>query len=113
MRLLCSGSLLGGVLLDQASSGRGQLGAVFQPVGQTIGRDAQCFGVAGCDRVVEADTLDKTAVTTVTGIGHNHVVERTLLGATTGKTDNNHWNTFVSWEKDARLYRFIKEKQAT
>jgi len=96
-------SLLSSVLLDQTSNSRGKLGTILLPVGQAIHGDAQGFGVTGGNRVVETDTLDETAITTVTGIGNNHVVERALLGATTGKTDNNHEITFVSWKKDRRL----------
>jgi hypothetical protein len=95
--------LLGSVLLDQASDGRGQLGAILLPIVQTIHGDAQAFSVTGSNRVVEADTLNETTVTTITGIGNNHVVERALLGAATGKTDNNHRYTFVSWKKDPEL----------
>ena len=81
-------------MLDQAGNRRGELGAVLLPVGQTINRDTQAFGIAGSNRILEADTLDKTTITTIARVGHDHVVERTLLGAATGKTNNNHGYSF-------------------
>jgi hypothetical protein len=94
------GYLLGSVLLDQTGNRRGQLGTIALPVGQTINGNAQALGITGSDRVVETDTLNETTVTAIAGIGNNHVVEGALLGAATGKTDNNHRYSFVSWKKD-------------
>ena len=93
------GDLLRGVLLDQTGNRRGQLGTILLPVGQSIDGDAQALGIAGGNRIVKADTLDETTIATITGIGHDHVVERALLGAATGKTDNNHGNSFVAGKK--------------
>src|SRR5690606_21424840 len=84
-----SGSSLGG-LLDQTGNGRRQLGAVLLPVGQALGVDHQAFFGARSDRVVVADTLDEAAITTIAGIGDNHVEERALFGATTGKANDDH-----------------------
>jgi hypothetical protein len=91
--------LFGGVLLDQTGSRRGQLGTILLPVGQTIHGNAQTLFAFGSNRIVETDTFDETAVAAVTGIGNNHVVERALFGAATGKADNNHSDSFVSWKK--------------
>ncbi|MPN19910.1 hypothetical protein SDC9_167285 [bioreactor metagenome] len=83
-----SGSLAG--LLDQTGNGRRQLGAVLLPEGQALGVDHQALLGARGDRVVEANALDEAAVTTVTRIGSNDVVERALFGATTGKANDDH-----------------------
>src|SRR5690606_31011119 len=63
-----------------------------QPVLGTFLVDRQANFGAGGDRVEETDTLDETAVTGVTAVGHGQVIERALLGAATGKTDGYHVN---------------------
>jgi len=93
------GYLLGGVLLDQTGNRRRQLGTILLPVGQAVDGDTQALGIARGNRIVEADALDETTIATIAGIGNDHVVERTLLGAATGKTDNNHGNSFVAGKK--------------
>ena len=60
----------------RAGNGRRQLGAIALPVGQTVVGDTQGLFGAGGYRVVEAETLDEAAVTTVTRIGGNDNVNR-------------------------------------
>jgi hypothetical protein len=55
-----------------------------------LGIDLQTDFTATGDRVEEADTLDKAAITGVAAVGHDHTVERTLLGTAAGETNNYH-----------------------
>jgi hypothetical protein len=71
-------------------NGIGSLGADTFPVRQTILVNTQFFGVTGSNRVIEADTLDETTVTTIAGIGYDDVVEGALPGTATGKTNGDH-----------------------
>ncbi len=91
MRSCCSKLKLSSFLAsDQLGNSWGQLRANALPVSQTVSSNAEGFCLAGSHWVVEADTFYETAVTTIAGIGSNDVVERTLLGATTGQTNNDH-----------------------
>src|SRR3989338_1674906 len=76
--------------LDQLGNGFAQLRALALPVAHTLQLQAQCFLAFRHERIVEADTLNKAAIAAVTRIGHYHVVERTVLGAATGKTNDYH-----------------------
>jgi len=59
-------NLLGSVLLDQTGNSRRQLGALTLPIGKTIGCNTQAFCITGGYRVVKADTLNETTITTIT-----------------------------------------------
>ena len=60
------------------------------PVLDAGGVELQLRLVALRDRVVETDALDGAAVALVALVGHDDVVERTLLGAAAGQTDLDH-----------------------
>ena len=89
------GSLLSLALnLDDAGNGVGELGAILDPESNALGVVGQALGTLGNHRVVEAKTLVEAAVAAIAGIGGNDVVEGTLLGAGTGKADNDHFFLF-------------------
>src|SRR5690606_32946748 len=83
-----SGSLRG--LLDQAGHRVGDLGAVLHPVLKALGVDHDGLFLVGSDRVEVTDALDEAAVTTVALVGCDDVEKGALLGATTGKTNDDH-----------------------
>ena len=75
---------------DQTTYGLAQLRTLVLPMCHAIQLDTQTFGAFGCQRIVEADTLDKATVTTVAGIRYHHVIERAILRAATRKTNDYH-----------------------
>jgi hypothetical protein len=75
---------------DQTTYGLAQLRALVLPVRHAIQLDAQTFSAFDCQRVVETDALDETAITTIAGIRHHHVVIRTILRTATRKTNDYH-----------------------
>ena len=64
--------------------------AMALPEREALGIDYQTIFVRGGDRIVVTDALDKAAVAAIARIGHHHIEKRTLLGAATGETNNNH-----------------------
>lgn len=78
------------VAFQQTGNRLGNLSAGTSPVGNAILSDTEAFGTFFGYRVVEADTLDETTITTATGICNDYVEERTVFGATAGKTNNDH-----------------------
>src|SRR6266702_8041382 len=75
--------------LHQTFDRRRQLCANALPIRQAILSDTQRLTLRS-DRVVETNALDEAAVTTVTRIGCDDVVERALLRAATSQADDNH-----------------------
>jgi hypothetical protein len=100
---------LDGGLLDQTSNGRRQLGTLLFPVRQAINSNTQAFFVGRSKRIVETNTLDKAAIAACAGISHNHIVERTLFGATASKTNYNHGVLFRI-QKKGRIITRKREK---
>ena len=77
------GGLFG--LLDQGQGGVRGLGALADPI---VGAsDIQLKGVVLGARVVRAEDLDRSAITTRTGFGDDHVINRVVRGADAGETD--------------------------
>ena len=56
---------------------------------------AQCFLFLSRYGVVETYALDEATIATIAGIGNNNVVERTILGTATGKTNDDHIKTYL------------------
>lgn len=52
--------------------------------------ESEAFLAGRSHGIVKTHTLDKTAVAAIARVGGNDVVERTLLGAATGESENNH-----------------------
>src|SRR5688572_18701238 len=86
-----SGRGLGRGFLHQHADLVGQLRAVGNPVVDAIDVELDALLVAGRDRVVEADALDRAAVALVALVGDDDVVEGALLGAATGQADLDHF----------------------
>src|SRR5579863_289720 len=76
-------------LLHKTLDGRRQLRANALPVREAVLSDTQRLTLRS-DRVVETNAFDKAAVTTVTRIGCDDVVERALLRAATSQADDDH-----------------------
>ena len=70
-----------------------RLSALADPVVDTLYVDAQIFLMVLSDRVEKSNALDVTAVTTVTAVGDNQVIKRTLFRASARKTNANHFNS--------------------
>ena len=71
-------------LLQQNADGIGGLSAILDPLLSGLGVDNDLRGLL--QGIVGADLLDETAVTGITGIGHNHTIGRSLLGAGAAQT---------------------------
>ena len=80
-----SGSLDGGLV--QVSHLVGQLCAVVQPMLDTDKIQLNALFLALRHRVVKTHALDVAAITGAAAVGDDDVVERTLLGAATGKAN--------------------------
>jgi hypothetical protein len=104
-----SGCSLDGGLLDQTRNGRRQLGTLLLPERQAVNGDAQTFFIGCSKRIVETNALDKAAITAGAGISHNHIVERTLFGATACKTNYNHGVLFRIQKKGRIITRKCEE----
>ncbi|VAY87219.1 hypothetical protein CARN8_1790013 [mine drainage metagenome] len=67
------------------------------PKGHTCQIETQRIGGScNAQRVIKTQPLDKTTIAPITGIGHDHIVERTITGTATGQTDHNHVYLFLS-----------------
>src|SRR3954468_24442168 len=66
----------------------GELRANADPVVETVEQDVRLH--VRLMRIVGADLLDETTVARARVVGCNDVIKRTLLGATTGQTDDDH-----------------------
>src|SRR6185503_8295514 len=99
-------------LLYQTRRRVGKLGTLALPVVEAIHLYAQRLLPLWSFRVVETHTLDETAIARVARIGHDHVEERTLLGAAARKANNDH--VLYPQKRSARFYaryrRNSKEK---
>src|SRR5690606_14979417 len=84
-----------GRFLDQVADLFGRLGAVLDPMVNTGQVQLDTLLGALGDRVVETDALDVAAVTGATDVGHDDVVERTLLGAAAGQSNLDHGGVFL------------------
>ena len=84
-----SGGSLGG-FLNETGDRVGKTGTVLLPVGETFLIDLEADGLTGSHRVVVADAFDEAAVTAAAAVADVDGVERTLLGATAGETNDNH-----------------------
>jgi len=73
--------------------------ALADPVLVTVSINTDAFSIAASHRIEEPDTLNKAAITGAATISHNHLIERTLLGAATGQADlEGHGFLFLwSW----------------
>jgi hypothetical protein len=78
------------VALDEFLNGVGRLCAFAFPVGQTIHRNAQRFVIAGRDRVVKTQTLDKTAIARIARISNNDIEKGATAGTAACESDNDH-----------------------
>src|SRR6185369_2519805 len=58
---------------------------------------AQAFFAPGGHRVVEPDALEVAAIAALARIGDDDVVERALLGAAAGKSNDDHDGTILEW----------------
>ena len=91
---------LGGSLgfLHETGNRFGELGALALPVGQTFLVDVETDGLTGSHRVVVADAFDEAAVAAAAAVADVDAVERTLLGATAGETnDNLEFTSLTYW----------------
>src|SRR5690606_13284281 len=79
-----------GGLFDQAFDRRGCLGTHAFPVAQAVMLNAQAFFAAPGGGVVKADTLDEPAIATDPLVGYHDTEKRTVLGAATGKSNDDH-----------------------
>jgi hypothetical protein len=69
---------------------------------QTLGIDDQVLCRARSDRIVKANTLDEATVAAVALVGGNNVVEGALLGATTGKANDDHVGVLIGLCENAQ-----------
>jgi hypothetical protein len=65
--------------LDQLGNGVAQLRALALPMTYTFQFQTQRFLTFRYQRIVEADTLDETAIATIARIRYHHIVKRTIL----------------------------------
>ena len=79
-----------GSLAGQALDGGRSLRAHALPVRQAVLRQAQALFAFNGAGVVKANALDEAAIAAHALVSHDDAVERAGLGATTGKTDNDH-----------------------
>lgn len=63
---------------------------MLTPVIDAVERNVHCVLAFGRHRVVIAKTLDEATITAIAFVGGNDMKERTLLGAASGKTNDNH-----------------------
>src|SRR6201996_7677177 len=88
--------LLGGWVEQARDGGRG-LRADALPVRDAIEHDAQRLFLARGHRVVEADALQVATVAAFARVGDHDVVERALLGAAAGKSNDDHDEFLSVW----------------
>jgi hypothetical protein len=77
-------------LLYQPGNRGGNLCTIPRPVFEALGVDYERLLRAGSDRIVVADTLDEATVATIALVGGDNVEKGALLGATTGKANDDH-----------------------
>jgi hypothetical protein len=75
---------------DEAGNRLGELGAALLPIADAVERQAQALLAFPGDRVVEADSLDEAAVASIARIRNHDIEKRALLGASTGKSNDDH-----------------------
>src|SRR5262249_46205920 len=75
---------------DKTGDGFRELGPALLPVIDAVERKTDRFLVLAGDRVVKADALDEAAVAAIARVGDHYVEERALLGASTGKSNDDH-----------------------
>ncbi len=82
------GCLLGG--LKDTGDSRAHLSAIVNPMLHTFSIERKTLSTLSNHRIVKAETFVEAAITTITRIRHNDVVEGTLLGARTRQANDNH-----------------------
>jgi hypothetical protein len=68
----------------------GGLRTLGDPVIDAIAIDPQRLLATGGNRIEETEALDVTAITWITAVGHDDVVEGPLFCASSGKTNGYH-----------------------
>src|SRR5688572_28671310 len=101
------GGLLAGGFLHQRADLFGQLRAVGNPMVDAGDVELDALLVAGRDRVVEAEALDRAAIALVALVGDDDVVEGALLGAATGQANLDHFGVLwgYGWSGRGQLGR--------
>jgi len=89
--------------IDQGAHGRAELRTDFEPVINAVELDQRSAFIG--TRIMEADLLDKAAITGHAFVGDNDAVEGALFGATTGKTNNDHVGLSWAFALDQSLKR--------
>ena len=111
------------MLLQERRNAVRRLGALANPVVDALEVHPEIFLVVAADRVEEANSLDVAAITAITRIGDNHVIERTLFRASARKSNANHYISVLVQRKadtpylgptrvDGALYGFYAKSEA-
>ena len=78
-------------LLQEARSSSRKERPLRLPVREALAVDAQRFAPLRRLGIVEAEALDKPAVSRTARVSHNNVEERPLFGAAASQANHNHW----------------------
>jgi hypothetical protein len=98
-----SGCGSGAGTLDQPGNGVGQLRTLALPVAYTFQLKTQRLLAFSDRRIVEANTLDETAIAAIARIRDHHIVKRTIPGTATGKTNDYHIKIYLKFMSPAPM----------
>src|SRR5210317_1756142 len=79
------------MLLQESGNAIRRLCALANPVVYALEVNPQILLVLTTNRIKKANTLKMPAIPTITRIGNNQVIERTLFRASARKSNTNHY----------------------
>jgi hypothetical protein len=82
--------------LDQPGNRIAQLRTLALPMSDALEFQTQRFITLCCERIVETQTFDETAIAAIARIRYHYVKKRTVLGAATGKTNDYHNENYLN-----------------